>query len=108
MLALIFFINKIEAYSQRASVEFCQQRIGEDCYITTVGYKSYVPLFYSDKPPIRNKKYYDKDWLLTGDIDKPLYIVTKVDKLDKLAGYPDLLKIGEKNGFVFFKREKKQ
>lgn len=105
MLTLVFFINNIEGYSQRAAVAFCEQRVGEDCYITTVGYKSYVQLFYTKKPPITNPNYYDKEWLLRGPIDKPLYVITKVDKLQKVAEYPDLRKIGEKNGFVFFRRD---
>lgn len=105
MLTLIFFINNIESYSQRAAVEFAEERIGEDCYVVTEGYKSYVQLFYTRKQPPSNPKSYDKQWLYTGDIDKPVYVMTKVTKRDELERYPELKKIGEKNGFVFFKRE---
>ena len=105
ILTLIFFINNIESYSQRAAVEFAEARIGEDCYVVTEGYKSYVQLFYTRKQPPPNPKSYDKQWLYTGDIDKPVYVITKVTKQHDLAPYPALKKIGEKNGFVFFKRE---
>ncbi|MBD0278680.1 MAG: glycosyltransferase family 39 protein [Flavisolibacter sp.] len=105
MLAIIFFINNIESYSQRAAIEFAEARIGEDCYVVTEGYKSYVQLFYTRKQPPANPKSYDKEWLYTGAIDKPVYVITKVTKLDQLAPYPEFKKIGEKNGFVFFKRE---
>jgi len=108
LLGLIFFINNIEGYSQRAAIEFFKARAGEDCYVVTEGYKSYAQLFYFRKPPVTNQKEYDKNWLYTGDIDKPVYVVTKVNKLNKLELYPELKKIGEKNGFVFLKRDVKK
>jgi len=46
------------------------------------------------------------EWLLTGDIDKPVYFVSKVDREDRFSGYPQLKELYRKNGFVFLKREK--
>lgn len=105
MLTLIFFINRIEGYSQRAAIEFFQEHADEDAYFITHGYKSYAHLFYTRKPPVSNEKSYDKQWLLHGDIDKDVYVVTKVHKAGELREIEELKQIGAKNGFVFFKRE---
>ncbi len=103
-LILIFFIAKIEAFSQRAAIEFFESKQGVDAYVIPHGYKSYGHLFYTRKPQVTNKKSYDKLWLLEGDIDKDVYVVTKVHKAHELQKYPELEEINRKNGFVFFVR----
>lgn len=106
MLTLIFFIGKIEQYSQGAAIAFFEDLKGKDVYVVTKGYKSYAHLYYTDKPPVTNPKSWDINWLLHGDIDKDLYLSTKINKVKDLEGVKDLRKIGEKNGFVFYKRDK--
>jgi len=103
-LTLIFFIARIEGYSQHAAVAFCESLQGKDCYVITSGYKSYVQYFYPRIQPYDNDKYTDRDWLLKGDIDKEVYILTKVNRVHDLERYKDLERIGAKNGFVFFRR----
>lgn len=105
MLTLFFFIGRIEAYSQRAAIEFFESKAGEDVYIITHGYKSYAHLFYARKQPVANSDSYDKDWLIQGEIDKDVYVVTKVHKADELRAIGTLEEIGARNGFVFFRRE---
>ncbi|MEO0471117.1 MAG: glycosyltransferase family 39 protein [Bacteroidota bacterium] len=122
MLALIFFIKRIEGYSQRAAVEFYQAHQQEDCYVMTFGFKSYAHIFYLDKqiPPDYDPDYVPEvgqmsfqalktanpGWLLKGDIDKDVYVVGKIKHLPRLREMQQLEEIGQKNGFVFFKREK--
>ena len=108
MMTLVFFIGRIEGYSQRAAVEFFESKIEEDCYIITSGYKSYAHLFYARKKPADNPNSYDQEWLLRGDIDKTVYVVTKVHKTKDLLPYKELYEIGRKNGFVFYKRAKQR
>lgn len=103
-LVLIFDINNIENYSQRAAIEFFKEKQGEDCYINTHRYKSYAHLYYSKKEPVENEKSYDKEWLLRGDIDKPAYFVTKINKTEGLKEVPGMMELYRKNGFVFYKR----
>lgn len=103
-ITLILFIGRIEGYSQNAAVEFCKSLQGKDCYITTTGYKSYVHYFYSEIQPQDNPGHTDKNWLLTGDIDKEVYFLTKVHRADELRAYPGIEELGSKNGFVFFRR----
>lgn len=104
MLTLVFFIGRIEGYSQRAAIEFYKGKSQEDCYILTKGYKSYAHLFYALKRPVTDPRSYDQNWLLTGDVDKPVYVVTKVHKTAELENIPNLREIGRKNGFVFYRR----
>jgi len=108
---LVFFTMtlitpRIEAYSQRAAIEFYKSVAWEDAYITTLGFKSYAHLFYGEVPPPKNTSVYEKNWFLNGDIDKRTYIVFKVNRKERyLKEYPRLTVIYEKNGFVFAKRE---
>ena len=111
MLTLFFFIGRIESYSQRAAIEFFEDKKGEDCYVMTAGYKSYAHLFYTQKPfeGIHSSeveaKEERKNRLLMGEIDKDVYLVTKIHKTDQIKQYPEFEEIGRKNGFVFYKRE---
>ena len=101
---LYFFINRIEGYSQRAAIDFFEARQGEDCYVITKNYKSYAHLFYTRKPPVTDPRAHDEEWLLYGDIDRPVYVVCKITSVDEVGAIPTLREIGRKNGFVFFQR----
>ena len=104
MLTLIFDINRIEGYSQNAALTFFESKANEECYIITHGYKSYAHLFYARKPIVTDDRSYDKQFLLTGDVDRPVYVVTKVHKTKELETNPSLKELYRKNGFVFYKR----
>lgn len=102
-LALFFSINNIEAYSQRAAIEFFESKADEDCYIVPFGYKSYGHLFYAKKRLDKNPKTRNWEWLLK-EADKPVYVISKIQKLEELSKIKELEEIGRKNGFIFFKR----
>jgi 4-amino-4-deoxy-L-arabinose transferase-like glycosyltransferase len=104
-LASSVIVMKVERYSQGAAIDFFIARQGEDCYAQSLGYKTYADLFYTQKVKPANEYYYDINWLLTGDIDKPVYFSTKIDRVKKYEQYKDLKELYRKNGFVFFKRE---
>jgi len=105
-LTLILITPKIEGYSQRAAIEFYQERKNEDCYIQPIGFKTYAHLFYANKRIPDNPQCFSESWLLTGSIDKPVYFVMKIGERDKfLAKYPQIKILYQKNGFVFAKRE---
>jgi hypothetical protein len=87
-------------------IEFCKERRGEDCYVHTLGMKSYAHLFYTDKPIPENEQSRDKGWLVKGDIDKPAYFILRSKTLAEFQEkYPDLELLYEKNGFSFCIRE---
>jgi 4-amino-4-deoxy-L-arabinose transferase-like glycosyltransferase len=96
---------RVEGYSQRAAIEFYQEKQGEDCYVETLGFKSYAHLFYFNKQEPTNPKAFDQEWLLKGDIDKPVYFVMKNYNVAEFQkSYPDLKVVEERNGFVFARR----
>jgi 4-amino-4-deoxy-L-arabinose transferase-like glycosyltransferase len=100
-------VPKVEKYSQNALVEFYKSHAGEDVYLRNIYFRSYATYFYGETTPPDNPNFYDENWLLTGNIDKDVYFVTKVHRAKRLEEYTDIQKIEEKNGFVFFKREAK-
>ncbi len=101
-LSMIFITPRIEKYSQNALIEFCKERQGENCYVKTLGMKSYAQLFYTMKDIPDQEGYYDNEWLLSGNAPKPVYFIMRNRSQDKYFGmYPDLVKLYEKNGYVF-------
>ncbi|GAB4194651.1 MAG: phospholipid carrier-dependent glycosyltransferase [Thermoflexibacter sp.] len=112
-LVLIFYISKVEGYTQRAAIDFLKTLQGKDCYVMTIGYKSYAQYFYAQTQPT-TKPQFDGDirwqnYLFYNKIDKDLYVLTKNTAEQELL---DLIKpkqvewerLYEKNGFVFYKR----
>jgi len=118
-VTLLHFTPKIEAYSQRAAVDYFEGFANKDVYLQTLGYKSYAYLFYSRKTPSTNSNYYlttksqvgasavtvsNEHWLLYGVLDKPAYFIGKVGDEDEWRVKPGIIETGRKNGFVFYKR----
>jgi len=106
-VVMTFFVPRIEMYSQHAAIEFFKSVSHEDAYAETVGYKSYAPYYYFTVMPGNRKETKDEQWLLTADVDKPTYLVCRVDKKDRiLAQHGERLEIlYEKNGYVFMRRK---
>ena len=124
----VMIVPKIEGISQRANIEFFEKRQGEDCYVETVGYRSYAQYFYSKKQPYlsaqkikidsvfaggskqsdtlttKQKELNFNQWVLYGNIDKPAYFSIKIQNRQILDTMPALIKLYEKNGFAFYKR----
>ncbi len=105
-LTLMFVAENIEAYSQRAAIEFYKSKCGEDCFIKTIGFKSFAHLFYACKKPVGdNKKIDDYESLSRGKLTKTVYFVTKVTTIGETPQLPNCHEIYRKNGFVFFERK---
>lgn len=102
---IMLVVPRIEMYSQNALIEFYKSHAGENVYLKNIHFKSYAGWFYGETTPTQNQNYYDDNWLLTGDIDKDVYFATKIQFAERMNQYPDIQKIGEKNGFVFFLRK---
>ena len=49
-LGIAWIVPKIEAHTQRPAIEFYKSLAGQAVYVTTVGFKSYAPLFYYQQP----------------------------------------------------------
>jgi 4-amino-4-deoxy-L-arabinose transferase-like glycosyltransferase len=124
----VMIVPKIEGISQGANIEFFEKRQGEDCYVETVGYRSYAQYFYSKKQAYtsaqkikidsvltggssqpdtlttKQKELNFSQWVLYGNIDKPAYFSVKIQNRQILDRMPALIKLYEKNGFAFYKR----
>jgi hypothetical protein len=97
-------VPKIERYSQGPAINFFQSISGQDVYANTIGYWSYANYFYFQKMPGGNAESSDKDWLLNGKIDKPVYMVAKSTSKDFFDKHPDCKFIGQEGGFLFYFR----
>lgn len=105
----IVYIPKVEQYTQATPIRFYQEKQNEDCYLLTVGFKSYAHLFYGRKPMPDHPRHNDEAWLLSGEADKPVYVVTKnIRKADWLSWHPQLEVMHEENGFVFMRVREKE
>jgi 4-amino-4-deoxy-L-arabinose transferase-like glycosyltransferase len=103
---IVVIVPKVESFTQNAAIEFYKSRQNEDCYVKTVGFKSYADLFYTAKKPTKNLNSNLEDWLIFGAIDKPVYFVMKNTRSEEFTrNFPHIKRIREKNGFVFFKRD---
>ncbi|MGZ4079425.1 MAG: ArnT family glycosyltransferase, partial [Bacteroidia bacterium] len=108
-MSSVVIAPRIEQYSQGAAIEFYESLQNKDCYVETIGFKSYAHLFYSRKKPQANLNSYNTDWLLKGPIDKPTYFVSKITSVEEIEkNDPELKEIYRKNGFVFWMREVKK
>ena len=104
-LGLYLYIKNIEGYSQRANIEFWQTKQNEDCYLTTYNYKTYTQYFYGNVKPQQNILANDTEWLLKGNIDKPVYISCKTNNYQQFqTEVKDAKLLYNKNGFYFFVR----
>ena len=101
-------VPKIERYTQGAAIDFYESKRGQNVYIHVLGFKSYAHLFYFQKPASvlsnQNSAMYE-DWLLNGKVDKPVFFVTKIDRINDYKYHPNLEVMKEENGFVFLRRK---
>ena len=104
LLYSIFVLPKIEQHTQGSLIDFLESKQGEDVYVTTSGFHSYAPYFYFRQPNNNLEKRADKQWLITGTIDKPVYIISKITDT-YLPTRPDLKLIKEEGGYRFYLRK---
>lgn len=98
--AIYTFTERVEGYTQRTAIKFCQGLKGQDVYINPLGYKSFAHLFYFDKQPPEVDD--SRERLLTGPLEKDAYFIMRVDKKEQyLEQYPELEVIQERGGYVF-------
>ncbi|MFZ9045884.1 MAG: ArnT family glycosyltransferase [Cyclobacteriaceae bacterium] len=97
-------LPNIEALSQRPAINFFKSYKGKDVYLMTEGHKSYATYFYGEVQRHENEHALEEKWLLSGPIDKPVYIAVKINNVDSMEQYPDIVELYRKGGFVFFER----
>lgn len=101
---LYAFAPRIERYTQGPAIEFYEHFQDSDTEVRVLGFKSYAHLFYTQKPPGLNEQMISDESYLMGDLEKPVYFVSKVDRVQQFQGYTDLEELYRKGGFVFLVR----
>lgn len=107
-IAMAWAVPKIERYTQGSVIDFYKTLQGKDVYIQVLGFKSYAHYFYPRIEPTTEKRKRDSEWLMKGEIDKPVYFITKVvsqKELQELRLLPDVREVKELNGYVVFFRD---
>jgi hypothetical protein len=102
---LLWVVPKIEQYSQGPAIDMLQKISHEDCYISTLGYKSYAHYFYGNVKPYTNDSARDNNWLKVGKIDKPVYFLLHVNDTQNHTN-PQMHWIETQGGFMLMKRER--
>jgi 4-amino-4-deoxy-L-arabinose transferase-like glycosyltransferase len=128
LLCINVFTSRATLVSQQAAIDFYKQCAMHDCYVESVRYKSYAPLFYGNRQMEHfqhpdfvqfyseaKKEYLEKGespvthismiytrWLLERELDKPAYFVCKIQDEKELFTNLRMRKLYSKNGFSFF------
>lgn len=103
-------VPKVAEYTQGGAINFFKAHASEDAWFTVEGYKSYAHYFYAQTQPHSRPELDHEAWkhhLRYGKIEKPVYLVTRIDRLKPgfQEALPEFTEIGRTSGFVFFKRE---
>lgn len=102
--SMMLFVPKVEKMVQGPAIEFMKTHSGDNEYVAALGFKSFGPYFYGEWMPEDLDESEKGKWLEGDFLDKPMYIVMKADKAEKLLRqYPALQQIGSEGGFVFAK-----
>lgn len=102
---LILCIKNIERYSQGSTIDFYENKVGEDCFVKPVGFKSFAHLFYTNKPPVgADTSVDDYPTLAHGQPVKKVYFVAKITNLQNLPDLSNCRELYRKDGMVYFER----
>ncbi|QQS29373.1 MAG: glycosyltransferase family 39 protein [Sphingobacteriales bacterium] len=107
LLGLYFAVvaPKIELYTQAPAIRFYKEMAGKPVYVEPIGFKSYAHLFYFGLMPGHRPEQYSDEWLLTGEIDRPAYLITKINRTKLVTEKsPDSRLLKTEGGFVFFEK----
>jgi hypothetical protein len=105
-ISLMTFAPKIDLHLQKDVVDFYKSIQYEDAYCNVLGFKSYAHLFYTFKKNPANKNSLDSEWLLNGNIDKPVYFVSKSQNKEKtLKENPNIRFLKRAGGYLVYYRD---
>jgi 4-amino-4-deoxy-L-arabinose transferase-like glycosyltransferase len=62
---LIFYIGRIEGYTQNTYVEMCKTLEGKEARVSTSGFKSYVHLFYTKRLPSDKNEFIKEEYIFS-------------------------------------------
>lgn len=105
-LLSVYFVPSISDITQGPAVRFYQTQKGKNVVLLTEGYKSYAPYFYGETQPPDRPELQDKEWLLFGKIDRPVWMVIRTDRMNEDIRdlYRNYKFVYQSGGFLFFLR----
>lgn len=130
-LATLLITPNVEKYSQAGAISFFEEAASKGYYSEVLGHKSYAPFFYGQRQPgiTKNPLYVEwrkqqspdflkelgtrsenetrlqREWMLNGVIDKPVYFVCKNTRAEEVRkDHPNLQEVRRAGGFVLFLR----
>lgn len=100
---LWLFVPRIERYLQGPLIDFYKSMQDKNVWVETWGFKSYAHYFYTRRYP---GQYPDeKNAILTGKTDKPVYVAVKVTKSSEFERhYPLFKKKILAGGYVIYEK----
>ena len=98
-----FVVPKVEAYSQRPAIDFYQTLEGKDIYVLPM-FRTYAHYFYAKVQPENSTHLHEREWFLSGAIDKPVYFSTFVSREGDFAAFDDIEFLYSKGDFAFYRR----
>ena len=131
----LFNLNKVEGHTQGEVIGFYKSISDEDCYVDVYRFKSYAHYFYMQIEPLdendrlveirqeslhqlgvntrieldeTGRKQYNSDemdFYLTGDIDKPVYLIAQPRKAPELRKLEAFEEVWSGGGYYAFKRQ---
>jgi 4-amino-4-deoxy-L-arabinose transferase-like glycosyltransferase len=97
-IGLIFYIGRIEMYTQNAYVEMSKSLIGKQAQLRTEGFKSYVHLFYTKRQPTDKPAEYNSKLL-----EEYVFSKKGLEKYWEDRNDYEILK--SKNGYLMLKKK---
>lgn len=100
----LWILPKIESMTQGTHIEFLKSVQTEDVYISSYGFKSYAPYFYGWVKQDKDPRSSDVRWLIEGEIDKPVYLVTNKPDTE-LSRNNAFTLVKARGGFYIYRRD---
>ena len=103
LTALPVFAPRIQVYTQGANEAFYRDRGKEEAYLTTYGFKSYIPVYYGRVPPATGGR--GASFKLSGPVDRPVYFSVPLRMESEVNRYvSDAELLYRRGGFAFYRR----
>jgi hypothetical protein len=96
---------KVLHYTQSDLMAFYTEKRKEDCYLRPMHFHTYAHLYYGEAQPKRNPKSLDLEWLVNGQVDKPVYFIARVTDVDQVNRWFPHVQVTEHRGpYVIMQR----
>lgn len=104
LLVQFLIIPNVEQITQGAAIAFYEELKDEECYLECYGFKSYAQYFYFEQPHDLRAEQKTTNWLVNGEIDKPVYIITKSNHIE-VSLWKHFTLVKNEGGYKLYKRE---